>query len=194
MVMYWLRQRYKRIPLQEKLDTYYWDRPMQRWELRPDVTGERLEVLEIYQQKRALMYDRILEKRELEVQRRATYEIPPSGITLPTAWAEYKAYIVWYSGEDYKVRREIYILFWVGPNEIVDEGMIRNWLDQAVKKFFGLSDSLDGMQSWNGANIVLGASTGMISDSEPYTSKITRCFYTKNNKQVRRPQEIYRWG
>ena len=99
---------------------------------------------------------------------------------------EHKAYIVWYSGDNYEIRREVSITFWQSPQEQINPNQIYSWLDKASRSLLG--SDLSNMESWHSAYVTLDAFTGNVrKEVGEYSSTLIKGEYTKENRLVRQP-------
>lgn len=115
-------------------------------------------------------------------------EVQQEPITDEQGFMKYKGYVVWYSGKNYEVRREIAIFFWLGINERPENA--RRWLEQAVRASSGYS--IDEVESWAGLGpgdvsyyvpvATLGSFSSTLAEGE-YQKVEWR--YTINNKEKR---------
>lgn len=77
------------------------------------------------------MYDYMITQRFSD---NANVEISgETNVPQEEGFAKKKAYIVWYSGENYGVRREISVIFWASTQKPPNGGQIRAWLNKAIK-------------------------------------------------------------
>ena len=100
-------------------------------------------------------------------------------------FTQHKAYIVWYSGPDYKIRREVGILFWVSPDDKLSETEIKNWLEKACRSALGAD--LSTISHWAGYYVVLDATTGVVrEDVSDFTLRLVSWEYSKETGVTRR--------
>jgi hypothetical protein len=97
-----------------------------------------------------------------------------------------KAYVVWYSGRNYEIRREVAIDFWKNSDEDIDEETIMGWMNRATEAALGAT--LDQCQNWrDGEYVVASAETGITSASGPgYVDQTIQWVYVKQQAIVRR--------
>jgi len=114
-------------------------------------------------------------------------EAPPEKPDKIEYFSERKAYICWYSGLNYDVRREISCVYWLRDGETLPYDIITTWLDRACKEAFGHMTGFYDVQTWHGSHYeVTGAMTGKVfPDISNYEYSRIQYEYTKNNKLVK---------
>jgi len=106
-----------------------------------------------------------------------------------------KAYIVWYSGDNYEVWREISITFWVSPDGYFSTNDVRGWLDRAVQEALSrdgttLSNIEDGWASEQGGAMTRGSyqvdsAVLIYEEGEPSDSHTVRWIYRDRNRTIK---------
>lgn len=173
MVGLWVRERFK-IITQSEINDYYWAQgKWMRKQERPPSPNE-------------ILIRQKIQTGDVPVDE----EIPQQDTT--GNYSQKKAYIVFYSGKNYDVKREISVIFYLAPDEQIYQLPVENWLDNACKS--GLGMSLEDVRSW-----IAGAGKGTLSGYEvnnastgiPFQnlgdveSKRVRWTYTKDGRLLK---------
>jgi len=101
-------------------------------------------------------------------------------------YAKRKGYVVWYSGENYGVRREIAMDFWLSNQDQTSDETIRGWMDEAVRQ--AMTDvGIDNVQGWNGFSYRVENASGseLRSELADYEYKFINWTYKSNDKLLR---------
>jgi len=168
MVGQWFKERFSLI--KEDLANYSWE--YKQWTQKVTAPSRRA-------------YDYVVNQDFRDGNVEFEGDIEQEGETL---YSKRKAYVVWYSGEDYGVRREISMDYWLSNKEPITEDIIKQkWMDKAIKdclEHVGISD-IENV--WHGFSYAVSDSSygELTNELAEYEYNFIKWNYTSKGRHIR---------